>query len=198
MKVENTNGQIFYGIHFYPGVAEYQEPNKAPYRVFLNETTLRQMDSTFAGKPIFVHHVEDVDSKLDNVRAEADGWVSESFFNEADGKHWVKFIIVSERGLQAVRSGWKLSNAYIPKSFGPGGLWNGVEYAQQIMNAEYEHLAIVPNPRYEESVILTPEQFKKHNDDLKDELKKIANSKGDKQMAVLFCTKTLLAIPRAR
>ncbi len=189
--IKNSKGNIFYGVHFYPGVAEYQEKDGEPYRVFLNEDTLRAMDPTFAGRPIFVEHVEGVDDDIDELRKEADGWVVESFFNSADGKHWVKFIVVSERAEKAIKNGMRLSNAYIPKSFTNGGLWNGVSYSKEITGGEYEHLAIVRNPRYEESVILTPEQYKKYNDDKNVELKRLANSKeGVTEMAFKFFKKT--------
>lgn len=150
------------------------------------------MDHTFAGRPVFVSHVEGVDESVDEVRKEADGWVVESFFNAADGKHWVKFIVVTDRGFRAIKNGMRLSNAYIPhQQYGKGGLWNGVEYAKEVLGGEYEHLAIVPNPRYEESVIMTPEQFKMYNSEKEIELKRIANSKdqsqkGEKTMGLNF------------
>lgn len=168
-------------MHFYPGVAEYAEFGKDPYRVFLNEDTIRAMDPTFAGRPIFVEHVDEVEGNLDELRKEADGWVIESFYNAADGKHWAKFIVVSERGEKAIKAGMRLSNAYIPNGFGQGGLWNGVSYQKEITSGEYEHLAIVRHPRYEESVIMTPEEFKKYNDDKLTELKRLANSKDEKE-----------------
>lgn len=195
MKVKNAYGKgtIMYGMHFYPGVAEYQEPGKEPYRVFLNEDTIRSMDPSFAGRPIFVEHVEEVDQDIDELKKEADGWVIESFFNSADGKHWAKFIIVSEMAEIAIRNGMRLSNAYVPTSESVGGLWNGVAYAKEIKSGEYDHLAIVRNPRYEESVIMTPEEFKKYNEDKLVELKRLSNSKdhkGEKKMAFKLFKKT--------
>ena len=187
--IKNSKGKIYYGIHFYPGVAEYREPGGEPYRVFLNEDTLRAMDPTFAGRPIFVEHVDDVSENMDQLREEADGWVIESFFNSADGKHWVKFIAVSDKAERAIKSGMKLSNAYVPKSFGSSGLWNGVQYAKEITGGEYEHLAIVKHPRYEESVILTPDEFKRYNEDKIGELKRLSNSKepkGESKMKLNF------------
>jgi len=176
--MKNSKGKIYYGMHFYPGVAEYAEPGVQPYRIFLNEDTIRSMDPTFAGRPIYVEHVDEVETQPGElVDREADGYVIESFFNQADGKHWVKFLIVSEQGDRAIQSGYRLSNAYIPKSFGQGGQWNGVSYAKEVLSAEYEHLAIVSNPRYEESVVLTPDQFKSYNDEKVVELKRLANSK---------------------
>jgi len=192
MTQNAAQAKIFYGMHFYPGVAEYQEPNKEPYRVFLNEDTIRSMDPTFAGRPVFVMHVDGVDDDIDVLKKEADGWVVESFYNQADGKHWVKIVITSEKAEDAIKKKWCLSNCYIPKTFNKGGLWNGVSYAKQVLTGEYEHLAIVPNPRYEESVIMTPDEFKKYNEDHMVELKRLANddNKGkDRGMKLKFFKK---------
>jgi hypothetical protein len=184
MKTENSQGKIFYGMHFYPGVAEYQESGREPYRIFLNEATIRSMGPTFAGRPVFVMHVDDVKEDVDELRKEADGWVIESFFNEADGKHWVKFIAVTEKAEQAIKRGMQLSNCYAPKKFAKGGLWNGVAYLKEVTEGEYEHLAIVPNPRYAESVILTPEKFKQYNEEKFLEIKRLSNAREKSAMKV--------------
>lgn len=191
VKLDNSSGKIFYGLHFYPGVARYQEPER-DLMVFLNEETIRQMDPTFAGKPVFVMHVDGVERSVDKLRNEADGWVIESFFNEADGKHWVKMIICSSLGLQAIeRDGMRLSNCYLAKGMGPGGKWNGVPYDAQVTMGEHEHMALVPNPRYEESMILTPDQFKAYNERQREELKRLSNQ-GDKGMKLKFWNKAPL------
>lgn len=177
MKFKNAKSlpQVFYGLHMVEGVAEYQESGREPYRILIGETTIKNMNPTFQGKPVYVDHVDEVD--LENIQNEADGYVIESFFNKSDGKNWVKFIVVSDRGKEAIRMGWKLSNAYIPNSFSGGGLWHGVQYAKEVTGGEYEHLAIVRHPRYEESMILSPEQFKEYNGEKEIEIARLANSK---------------------
>lgn len=187
--IQNSKGTRYFGLHFYPGVAEYAEPDKKPYRVFLNENTLRDMDKTFEGRPVFVMHVDGVEEDIDELRKEADGWVLRSFYNAADGKHWVEFILVTEKAEQAVKRGWQLSNSYFPKAFADGGLWNGVKYDKEITAGEYEHLALVPNPRYEESVIMTPEEFKAYNDDLQIRLDRLANEKEQGMLKIFKRTK---------
>jgi hypothetical protein len=196
--IKNSKGNIYYGMHFYPGVAEYQEPGKDAFRIFINEDTIRQMAPTFAGRPIFVDHVDEVGVNVDDVKNECDGWVIESFFNEADGKHWAKFIVVSERAEQAIRRGYRLSNAYLPRgSYGPGGVWNGVTYSKQVLGGEYEHLAIVKNPRYAESVIYTPDQFKTYCEEQKQELKRLANAKENEPMKIQFFKKKVEKVENA-
>lgn len=166
--------KVYFGMHFYPGVAQYEEPGKAEFRIMLNERTLRQMDETFQGCPVYVRHREQVD--MPNLQQEADGYVVRSFYNEADGKHWVEFMVVSDAGHAAVAQGWKLSNAYVPEELGPGGTWNAVPYDREVVKGRFEHLALVPDPRYQDSVVLTPAQFRAYNDQQVAHLRRVANS----------------------
>lgn len=177
-KVHNAKQlpKVYYGLHMAPGVAEYRPAGKDPYRILIQEDAIKAMDSTFPGRPVYVEHVDDVN--LERLQEQADGYVVESFFNPADGKHWAKFLAVSDMAHEAIALGWKLSNAYYLKSdTGVGGQWHGVDYLKEVTAGEYEHLAIVSNPRYAESIILTPEQFKAYNEKKLEELKKLSNSK---------------------
>lgn len=185
--------QRFYGLHMVEGVAEYREPGKDSYRILVNENAIKSMDPTFDGLPVYVHHVDEVNlddlGKADPKTGEIkeDGYVIRSFFNQADGKHWAEFLVVTEKGYDAiVRKKWKLSNAYIPREMRGGGQWHGVDYAKEVVRGEYEHLAIVPNPRYAESIILTPEQFKAYNEDKEIELSKLKNSKEENKKMSKF------------
>jgi hypothetical protein len=190
MKTKNaqTLPEIYYGLHMAPGVAEYRETPEDYYRIFIDEPVLKKMDKTFRGKPVYVDHVDQVD--LENLQETADGYVVESFYNQADGKHWAKFIVVSDEAKQRIKEGWRLSNAYLLTDTGGGGQWHSVDYDKTVLNGEYEHLAIVDSPRYEESIILTPEEFKEYNEQKTSELLQIANSKktnrGEKGMLKFF------------
>lgn len=165
----------YFGLHMVEGIAEYKEPGKEPQRYLLNHNTLLEMNKTFEGKPVYVQHVDEVD--LHNLHNEADGYVVKSFYNETDGKHWVEFLVTSDEGHEKIKQGWVLSNSYMPKMVIDGGEWHGVPFQNEIKKGEYDHLAIVNNPRYQESMVLTPEQFEKYNADLKAQIKKVSNSK---------------------
>ncbi len=167
-----------------PGVAEYRPEGKAPFRVLINEVVIKKMDKTFDGLPVYLRHVEDVDFDKnlmvgDKDQRPADGVVVKSFYNKSDGKHWVEFLVFNEKAVEAIRmKKWKLSNCYHPSTNYKGsGTWHGLEYDKEITDGEYEHLAIVQSPRYEESVIMTPDEFKAHNSRLEEEILRIANSK---------------------
>ncbi len=178
IKNATEKPRVFYGLHMVAGVAEYPEHKDSsgkPTRILVAENAAKQMDPTFAGLPVYVHHVEDVD--FSKMEQEADGYVVESFYNALDGKHWAKFIVVTDKGHEAIRKGWKLSNAYAIKNVRGGGKWHAVDYSQEVDRGEYLHLAIVPNPRYQESIVFTPEQFKAYNEAKELELKTLKNSK---------------------
>ncbi len=188
MKNKNSKGEVFYGMHFYPGLAQYEQKGKEPFKVFLNEATIRKMDPTFAGRPVFVSHVNGVEDDIDALRSEADGWVVKSFFNESDGKHWVQFVLVTEDAIDKARNKkWFLSNCYnVVGDFGPAGEWNSIPYEHEIKDAEYEHLALVPEPRYNDTLqIMTPDEFHAYNERTKEDLRRVANTK-DKGTKVMF------------
>ncbi len=159
------------------GVAEYRE-NGTPERLLILENAIKDMDPTFEGRPVYVEHVDQVDVK--NLQRDSDGYVVKSFFNQSDGKHWCEFLITSEKGLSAIKQGWKLSNAYRPvtdRKNSRGDEWHGVPYQSEVLSGAYDHLAIVSNPRYTESIILTPEEFRSYNDTKLEQLKVLQNSK---------------------
>jgi hypothetical protein len=148
------------------------------------------MDPTFEGCPVFVQHVDEVTSDMSKLQAEADGWVIESFFNKADGKHWCKFLLTSERAMDAVDKGYRLSNSYSADKLGGGGIWNDVTYDAEVLEGNFEHLALVPVPRYNESIILTPEKFKQYCAERELEVQRIANQGSKTKMALTLFKRT--------
>jgi hypothetical protein len=170
----------YFGMHFVDGVAEYfdSEENKN-YRIFINQDTAKKMNKTFEGCPLYVGHVEKVNLK--NLEMEKDGVVVKSFYNPKDGKHWCEFMVETDRGHEAISKGFRLSNAYHPVSTGSPGQSNGVQYEYEILDGKYEHLSLVDDPRYQESIVLTPEEFEEYNLNQDKDLKMILNSRNEKK-----------------
>lgn len=175
--VLNTQGRVFYGTHMYPGISENLTTDGNAERLYVSEATIRKMGPSMEACPVYCFHKKPTGS-VDDIRGEADGWVESSFFNEADGQHWAKFIAVSTKAISYCESGsYGLSNGYdILGETGRPGERNGVEYDSEVTDGKFHHLAIVPNPRYE-SVIMTPEEFKEYNAKKRDETRRVANSK---------------------
>lgn len=190
-------GTVFYGMHMEPGVVQYIDKNSGEsYRVLVKEEAIKKMDRSFEGCPVFLEHRPDVPKTLAELKNEADGFVLESFYLECDGKHWAKFILFSDQSIQAVRNNYKLSNAYFIQNSVSGGTWHNVDYVKEVTEGNYEHLALVKTPRYEGSVIMTPEAFKEYRERKTKDLQVLKNSKeeiivkpkntGDKTMLKIF------------
>lgn len=164
------------------GVCAYPEDNET---IYISSETARKLDATFAMKPLFLDHIPE-DYNIEDLENTADGYVLRSFYNQHDGKHWAEFIAITDRAHKAVRDGFKVSNSYFIEEWGAGGTWHDVPYNREVIQGSYDHLALVQTPRYEESVILTPEQFASYNNGLQAELLKVANSKGVQKMKFNF------------
>lgn len=186
MKVENALGfpKTYYGLHMNQGVAEYRPRGKDPYRVLIGEECIRKMNPTFSGRPLFIGHHPDADPS--NVK-DADGIVVDSFFNKADGMHWAKFMVFTQEAEDAIQNGMTLSNCYDAGPFGAGGLANGVQYDKEALGGVFHHMALVPDPRYENSLVLAPDAFRQYNVDKEAQLLRLANSKkGEKPVKPKF------------
>lgn len=164
---------FYYAKHMAPGLAGYEDET-----ILVDMDALKEMIPSFIGKPIVVFHQ---DINLDNLESK-DGTVIESFYNELDGCLWTKNLIETDAARAAIAQGWKVSNCYQPTEWGPGGLHHNVPYDRRIVNGTFRHLAIVPNPRYEEADILTPDEFKIYQEEKKAKLKLLQNSKEGKKM----------------
>lgn len=167
--------KVYYALHATAGVAHYPEMEGRP-TVLFDENVLRRMDPTAQGKPLFVRHNAVV---LESLEKDLAGVVVRSFFNEFDGGHWIEFTVQSDAGHEAIRRGWKISNCSVDKQVAPGGLWHGVKYQNQVMEAEYEHFALTDSPRYAESIVLTPEEFEEYNSEKQKQLARYKNSAGE-------------------
>lgn len=181
LKEEN---KVYYCKHIAPGVCGYLEET-----IFIGEETLKKMDRSFSGKPIFIEHRE---VNPETEKQDAVGYVIESFYLPEDGTHWAKILIIEDSAHNLIKQGWKVSNAYQATGFGVGGEWHNIPYNREVTDAHYTHLALVDNPRYEEAEILTPEEFKKYKEEKQAQIEKLQNSKssetkqGEKRMFKLW------------
>lgn len=172
-KMEKKNAKqfpkCFYAKHMETGLAGYENET-----ILIDTDNLKSMIPTFVGKPVYVRHQE-VD--LDTMKDKACGYVTDSFYNELDGWLWVKMLVTDDDGFLAIANGWSVSNAYVPTEWGAGGTHHNCPYDRKIIGGEFTHLAIVPDPRYEEAKIYTPEEYKIYQEDKKKKLEEVHNSK---------------------
>lgn len=179
MKNSKNFPKRYFARHIKEGLVHYLEKGEDKLYLVTNEA-LRKINVSFEGKPIYVKHVEEVD--VDKMKEQAVGYVVKSFYNEFDGAWWAE-IIADDEAQGYIEKGWAVSNAYLPTELGSGGVYHDINYDKEVKNGVYEHLAIVNNPRYEEAVIMTPDEFKDFNESRKAELDKLKNSKENEMLS---------------
>lgn len=165
--------QVFYAKHMEPGVCFYDGKDGGDM-VLVECEDMKKFMPSMQGCPVYVLHQKVDFAKLED---EADGYISDCFYNELDGWLWCKFVAVTDEAARAIAQGWKVSNAYIPLEWTGKGVYHNVDYNRKIVNAKFTHMAIVPDPRYENADILTPEQFKAYNEKARAKLDELHNSK---------------------
>ena len=169
----NQFPKAFYCRHMQPGLCGY-----GTEKVLVDIDAMKRMIGADAiGKPVYILHNEAPnEERLKKLQEEAAGYITDSFYNELDGWAWFEILAISDSAHQAIAQGWAVSNAYIPTEWGPGGTKNNVAYDREIVSGVFTHLAIVPDPRYEDAVIMTPEKFKAYQESKRRQLEELKNS----------------------
>ena len=153
------SGVMFKGMHLEPGLVRYDDlvnpfTNATGMTLFLDRPGIEAIRNTFVGKPVYneMHPVAPV--KPDDIpTGVAVGAVAANASNAA-GEEEVSFLAWEKKAVENCRSGkYALSCSYFPTVDGVPGVHNSMAYDSKVVGGEYEHLAIVKNPRYEKSKI---------------------------------------------
>lgn len=140
--------------HLEPGLVRYEGmgENGRDLVLLLPKETIDKMRSRFEGSVVVNGKHRDVDSTAFS-RGDADGAVIESFWDGTLGKEMVKYMVWTQDAKNNVaKSDWGVSCSYnVTKRDMTPGMHNNIPYDGVILDGEYNHLAIVPNPRYEDS-----------------------------------------------
>lgn len=129
-----------------PGLVQFKEYGTC----LLRRETLDRMLPSFVGKPVINEiHRDDIRPDI-YEKGEADGVVT-GVHVEPDGWFWADLLVWDESTKRNIESkAYGVSCSYIVRAtLNEGGTHNMVPYNQEITDAEYEHMAVVVNPRYE-------------------------------------------------
>jgi len=121
--------------------------------VLVEKPALDKMLASFNGRPVFNEKHKDVGGDDFSI-GRADGIVTNARYNSEDGWYWADVMVWDEDTKANCKNGYSLSCAYDVKKWGPGGIHNNIPYDREVLEGEYTHLAIVPNPRYEGARII--------------------------------------------
>ena len=147
--------------------AYYIEPGLADYSaegiglVLVQKPALDTMNPTFVGKPVVNFEHTDLEPEqlfdLDpnDVETFADGVVAATGYDEEEAWYWADMLIWDEetqRNLE--QNGYSVSCAYDVENSQSGGSYHNVQYQEEVLDGVYKHMAIVPNPRYEDAWVI--------------------------------------------
>lgn len=118
--------------------------------VLVQQDCLAKMAQSFVGKPVIDMVHKDVTP--DTVaNGDAEGIITRVWLDDKSGWWMADFLVWSPEAQGHCESpSYSVSCAYEPTDVdSAGGEYHNIPYAENILNGEYTHLAIVTNPRYE-------------------------------------------------
>lgn len=152
------------------GVCTYQDEV-----VYLNQDTLEKCVRDIKGKPVIIKHQRGINP--DNMQQHAVGYVTGAGFDEFNASFSCDFVLFDEEAKSKIANGWSVSCAYLPKAFGQGGTWHNTAYDREITDLEFTHLALVPDPRYEDAKVYENAKDEESYNKLKNEIEKNTQEK---------------------
>ncbi len=109
--------------------------------------------------PLIIKHNEVNEENVDSL---AVGWITQVSYNEADGWYYCNGIITDEEGIDKAKDFGYVSCAVVPLNVDKsGGVWHDIKYDFEVLDADFNHLALVPNPRYGDATILLNSKMEK-------------------------------------
>ncbi|MBO7733113.1 MAG: DUF2213 domain-containing protein [Methanobrevibacter sp.] len=160
MKIENSTDVVFddnvvegKGRHF---TSRFIEAGTVSYGddgiLKVTVEALNRFVQSFVGCPVIIRHQKVTEENADDIRC---GVVSDVNFNPNDGWFWCGGVIWDKEAIKKIEQGWSVSCCYdATDTTGNGGEWHNQHYDDELIDGRFLHLAIVPNPRYEDATIL--------------------------------------------
>lgn len=128
-----------------PGIVSYEDMNAGI--AMLRAETIAKYMRTFIGKPVIIEHKKLTPA---NFEKHSVGYVTEVYQDEYSGWFYCKFLLTNDEAKDKVAQGYSVSCGYKVLATKPGGEWHAIKYDEEITELEFNHLALVINPRYED------------------------------------------------
>jgi len=135
-----------------PGIVNYDDIKLG--NLYIDKDALDKIVPTFVLKPM----VRRDDHKSGMTPADwedvAVGICTRVWWNPDDGWFWCEFAIWDDKANTEALDGFSVSCSYEPIDTGESGTHNSVPYKVRVFSGVGKHIAIVPNPRYDEAKII--------------------------------------------
>ncbi len=139
------------------GIVSYEDMEAGI--AYLSNEAIERMAQSFIGKPVCIKHQKINPDNYEQLRRDGTivGNVTRVWKNPEDGWWWCDFIVDTEEGRKRVLEYKdKVSCAYTVLDTKEGGVWHNIPYDVEVLEGSFTHLALVGNPRYEDSKITQP------------------------------------------
>ncbi len=154
-------GRQFTSRFIEAGIAHYSDFGD----VLITKETLNKFIHTMVGCPLIINHKPINDKNADKERV---GVISDVWYNEADGWFYCKGIIWDKQAIDLVKNqGWNVSCTYDFVSDNQPKTHNGKKIDLEFIDGNFQHLALVENPRYERANIVINSKDEVNNEKLK-------------------------------
>ncbi len=144
-----------------PGIISYRDQGGGIE--LLRKETIDKCIETVVGNPLTIGHVW---VTADNRMEVENGIIQQFYYDSDDGWFHVKGVVDTPQAkveMQVKRP----SCGYAVTSFGPSGTYHGIRYDKEITGIQFNHLAIVDRPRYEEATFRLNHSSNNNSPDMK-------------------------------
>ena len=150
--LEKGKGRRFTSKFIEPGIIKYSDDQGKPYVALVKKEAIDRFIGSIIGCPLIIKHHDVNKDTVEDLRC---GIISEVSYNQADGWYYCSGIVWDENAIKNIEElGWSVSCTYVITDEGGGGVYHDMKYDVEFMNGDFEHLALVENPRYEEATIV--------------------------------------------
>lgn len=145
---EKGKGHKFVSRFIEPGIAHYSNLGD----VLITKETLDKFINSMVGCPVIINHQDITDNNVDKERV---GVISNVWYNPNDGWFYCDGVIWDKQAIDLIKNeGWNVSCAYSFKSDKKPVMYHGKQVDMEFTDGDFQHLAIVKVPRYENANIV--------------------------------------------
>lgn len=134
-----------------PGVVKFGDKN---LMIYISKEAIERYSHRLKGKPVTIGHIEGITEE--NAQKVSVGDVAVC---TEPGECIV--TIKNEEADRLIENGERFSCCWVPVKWGEGGTWHNIPYDKELVEMDFTHLAIVPDPRYENVEVFM--NSKEHN-----------------------------------
>lgn len=180
---EKGKGHKFVSKFIEAGLVHYKEYGD----ILITKETLDKFIGTMVGCPVIINHKQVTDDNVENERV---GVISNVWFNPSDGWYYCDGIIWNKQAIDLVKNqGWNVSCAYSFESDRKPLKYHGKTISMEFTNGNFQHLAIVETPRYEDAnIVINSVEFdeSKHSRNEQGKFTKLNKTQSDELGKALY------------